>query len=253
MAKPIFFMGRLLLCLLLCSTVVQAQRFCVLALAENGGHHIAYSKRARVWLDKLARDSSFTIDYIENTDKIDAAFLSKYQLFIQLDYAPYAWKPAAVKAFQTYIDKGKGGWIGFHHATLLGEFDGYRMWHWFYRFMGSIRWKDYIADFASGEVVVEDHAHPVMKGVPDSFIIKGEEWYTYDKSPRPNVHVLAHVNEDTYQPASAKTMQDHPVIWTNTHVKARNVYIFMGHSPALFDDPVYQLLFRNAISWAAGK
>src|SRR5262245_48323945 len=77
-------------------------RFRILALAENGGHHVAYSKAAKVWLDKLAADSNFVIDYISNTDKIDSAYLSKYKLFIQLDYPPYAWKPAAVKAFEQY-------------------------------------------------------------------------------------------------------------------------------------------------------
>ncbi|WP_343688245.1 ThuA domain-containing protein [Chitinophaga sp.] len=233
----------IMILLFFCSTV-QAQRFRVLALAENGGHHIAYSTRAKVWLDQLARDSNFVIDYIENTDKIDVDFLAKYRLFIQLDYAPYAWKPAAASAFEAYITKGKGGWIGFHHATLLGEFDGYPMWDWFHRFMGNIRWKDYIPDFADGEVVVEDNKHPVMQGIPDSFLVRKEEWYSYDRSPRPDVHVLAHVN--------TILQGDHPVIWTNPRVKARNVYIFMGHSPALFDNPTYVLLFRNAISWAAG-
>src|ERR1700748_827212 len=90
-------------------------RFRVIALYENGGHHIEYSKAAKVWLDKLAADSNLAIVYIQNTDKIDEEFLSHYQLFIQLDYAPYAWKEKAVKAFQNYIEQGKGGWIGFHH------------------------------------------------------------------------------------------------------------------------------------------
>src|ERR1700709_2055865 len=111
-------------------------QFHVLVLYENGGHHIEYSKRAKLWLDSLAVDSNFSIDYIQNTDKIDDAFLGKYQLFIQLDYAPYGWKPNAVVAFQKYIEEGKGGWIGFHHATLLGEFDGFKMWDWFSKFMG---------------------------------------------------------------------------------------------------------------------
>lgn len=237
-------MKAIMILLIFCSTV-HAQRFRVLALAENGGHHIAYSKRAKVWLDQLAKDSNFVIDYIQNTDQIDAGFLAKYRLFIQLDYAPYAWKPAAVKAFEDYITKGRGGWIGFHHATLLGEFDGYPMWDWFHQFMGNIRWKDYIPDFADGEVVVEDLKHPVMRGIPDSFLVKKEEWYSYDRSPRENVHVLAHVN--------TILKGDHPVIWTNPKMKARNVYIFMGHAPELFDNPTYVLLFRNAVSWAAGK
>src|ERR1700760_914609 len=93
-----------------------APRFKVIALYENGGHHIEYSKVAKVWLDKLAADSNFSIDYIQNTDKIDDDFLSNYQLFIQLDYPPYGGKDKAVTAFQNYIEQGKGGWIGFHHG-----------------------------------------------------------------------------------------------------------------------------------------
>ena len=34
------------------------------------------------------------------------------------------------------------------------------------------------------------------------------EWYTYDKSPRPNVRVLASVDEATYTPASDIKMGD---------------------------------------------
>src|SRR5665213_3325123 len=113
----------------------KAPRFKVIALYENGGHHVEYSKAAKKWLDKLAADSNFSIDYIQNTDQITEGFLNQYQLFIQLDYAPYAWKPAAVEAFQKYIKQGNGGWIGFHHASLLGEFDGYPMWQWFSTFM----------------------------------------------------------------------------------------------------------------------
>ncbi len=54
-------------------------------------------------------------------------------------------------------------------------------------------------------------------------------------------------------PSSDKKMGDHPVIWTNTRFPARNVYIFMGHSPDLFQNEAYKTLFRNAIFWAAGK
>lgn len=230
-----------------------APRFRVLALYENGGHHIEYSKRAMRWLDKLALDSNFSIDYRTGTDSIDEWVLSKYRLIIQLDYAPYAWKPAAVSAFQNYIEQGRGGWIGFHHASLLGEFDGYPMWQWFSKFMGGIRWKDYIARFASATVHVEDHLSPLMKGIPDSFRVQKEEWYTYDKSPRPNVHVIASVDESSYRPDTTIKMGDHPVIWSNERMKARNVYIFMGHSPVLFEDSVYKRIFCNAIFWAAGK
>ena len=236
-----------------CHALGQKSRFNVIALYENGGHHIEYSIAAKEWLDKLAADSNFSIDYIQNTDKIDDAFLANYQLFIQLDYPPYGWKEKATIAFENYIEQGKGGWIGFHHATLLGEFDGYPMWGWFSRFMGNIRYKNYIARFVRAKVNVEDSVHLVMKGVSPSFIVEKEEFYTYEHSPRPNVHVLASADESTYIPNSEVKMGDHPVIWTNLNYKARNIYIFMGHSPILFRSLDYTNLYRNAIFWAAER
>jgi len=230
-----------------------APRFNVIAIAENGGHHVAYSKAAKTWLNRLAADSNFVIRYIENTSSLNDSVLAQCQLFIQLDYPPYGWTPAAAAAFTNYIEKGKGGWIGFHHASLLGEFDGFSMWQWFSDFMGGIRYQNYIAGFVSANIRVEDKTHPCMKGVPAQFNIAKDEFYIYNRSPRPNVHVIANADEDSYTPASTIKMGDHPVIWSNEKMAARNIYIFMGHSPDLFNNPAYTTLFRNAIFWAAHK
>ena len=226
-------------------------RFRVVAIAEAGGIHKPFVDAAKIWLAKESAAEGFSIDYIENTDKIDDAFLKHYQLFIQLNYPPYAWTPTAMAAFQRYIEEGRGGWIGFHHATLLGEFDGYPMWPWFSTFMGGIRFTKYIPTFVSGKVLVESPSHPAMKGLGSAFEIQDEEWYTYDKSPRPNVHVLASVDEGTYTPATDIKMGDHPVVWSNEHMKSRNIYIFMGHHPELFQNGAFTRLFHNSIVWAA--
>jgi type 1 glutamine amidotransferase len=241
------------LCLWPCNAIAQSKpRFAVLAIAENGGHHIAYSTVAHRWLNRLAADSNFVIDYISNTETINDSLLARYQLFIQLDYPPYGWTKTAAAAFEKYITDGRGGWIGFHHASLLGEFDGFGLWQWFSDFMGGIRYKNYIAGFVSATVHIEDKTHPVMKDMPAAFTIEKDEFYVYDKSPRNNVRVLANVDEKSYQPASTITMGDHPVVWSNQHMAARNLYIFMGHSPQLFANKAYTTLFRNAIFWAAG-
>jgi len=162
-------------------------------------------------------------------------------------------KDKAAIAFQNYIEQGKGGWIGFHHASLLGEFDGYPMWNWFSKFLGEIRQTNHIAAFVKGRVNVEGKTHPIMKGVSVSFIVQKDEFYIYDRSPRPNVHVLASVDESSYEPPSDIRMGDPPVIWTTPRYKARNVYIFMGHSPILFGSDDYNTLFSNAIFLAAGR
>lgn len=228
-----------------------APKFRVLALAESGGHHVEFTKAAKPWLKKCGEENGFEVDYISDTTSITKAFLAKYRVVLQLDYVPYGWTPDAKHAFHDYIEQGRGGWVGLHHATLLGEFDGQPMWPWFSEFMGGIKFKNYIPNFTAGTVRVEDRTHPCMKGLPDSFTIAKEEWYTYDRSPRPNVHVLANVDESSYPDSSVVKMGDHPVVWSNEHVAARNVYIFMGHGPWLLKDKAYTTLLRNAILWAA--
>jgi type 1 glutamine amidotransferase len=230
-----------------------APRFRVLAIAEKGGLHQPFVDAAKVWLAREAHEGGFAIDYVEDTSSIDDALLSKYRLFLQLNYPPYRWEPTAMAAFRKYIEEGRGGWIGFHHATLLGEFDGYSMWPWFSLFMGGIRFASYIPTFATGTVTVEAPEHPIMRGVGRTFPIENEEWYTYDRSPRPHVRVLASVDEKTYAPPSSIRMGDHPVIWSNERMKARNVYFQMGHHGELFQNDAFQKIVHHSILWAAGK
>ncbi len=227
--------------------------FRALVLAERGDQHEKFVAAALDWLNAFATEKNFEITVINHADEIDEALLSKFQVIIQLNYAPYNWGNKAMAAFVKYIEEGRGGWVGFHHATLLGEFDGFPMWNWFSDFMGGIRFKNYIAATASGTVNVEDRNHPVMRGVPASFVIPDDEWYTYNIDPRPKIHVIASVDESTYKPVSDIKMGDHPVIWTNEKMKARNVYFQFGHGPTLLNSVDFKTMVGNAIMWAAEK
>ena len=221
----------------------------VLVLTERGGQHGGFTDAGLKWLAAEGAKGNFSITEINNARNVTEAYLSQFSLVIQLDFPPYTWPKEAEDAFVKYIEEGRGGWIGFHHATLLGEFDGYPMWQWFSDFMGGVRFKNYIAPLANGTLIVEDKQHPVMKDVPASFVVPDDEWYTYDKSPRPNVHVLANVDESSYTPASDIKMGDHPVVWVNESKKARNVYFQIGHSSKLYETEGFTTMFRNAINW----
>lgn len=221
----------------------------VLVLTERGGQHGGFTDAGLRWLAAEGAKGNFSITEINNARNITEAYLSQFSLVIQLDFPPYTWPKEAEDAFVKYIEEGRGGWIGFHHATLLGEFDGYPMWQWFSDFMGGVRFKNYIAPLANGTLIVEDKQHPVMKDVPASFVVPDDEWYTYDKSLRPNVHVLANVDESSYTPASDIKMGDHPVVWVNESKKARNVYFQIGHSSKLYETEGFTTMFRNAINW----
>ena len=222
----------------------------VLVIAEEGTPHQGFVDAARKWLNDHAKQLNIETTFVSDLRTAKCGDLSSYHLILQLNYPPYAWGDKN-KEFEDYIDKGKGSYIGFHHASLLGDiFGAGKMWQWFSDFMGGIRWKDYIAPKADGTICIEDKAHPVMKNVPDTVLIPQDEWYTYDQSPRPHVHVLAHVDEHSYTPASAIRMGDHPVIWTNEQKAARNIYFQIGHDKSLFETAGFVQMWENAIKWA---
>jgi type 1 glutamine amidotransferase len=228
-------------------------RFKALVMAERGEIHESFVVAALEWLKVESTRTNFEYHVITNADSITTEYLAKYKVFIQLNYPPYRWPDQAKAAFEDFIDNGKGAWIGFHHASLLGEFDGYQMWNWFSDFLGGIRFKTYIAARAAGEVHVEDTKHPIFQNLPSHFKLPGEEWYTFDKNPRPNVHVLATVDENSYEPPSDIKMGDHPVIWSNPKKKAKNVYFLFGHHGGLFESKHFVQLFANTIEWASGQ
>src|SRR5712664_257183 len=125
-------------------------KFKIIALTEAGGHHVEFTRAATPWLKTCGDENGFQVDFITNTAPITATFLAQYRLVLQLDFVPYGWTPEAMAAFKDYIEQGRGGWVGLHHATLLGEFDGFPMWPWFSDFMGKIKFKNYISNFSPG-------------------------------------------------------------------------------------------------------
>lgn len=236
-------------------SVISEKPACVWVITEGQGQHKAFSDAAVVWLRQLGKELDFELTVMPHPAMLgkDSLWMSDVNLIIQLDYPPYDWSDEAKQNFVRYMGEKTKAWIGFHHASLLGDFDGYPMWQWFSQFLGGIRFQHYIRELASGKVVVEDNTHPVMRGVSSSFVLPDDEWYIYDRSPRTRVRVLAHVDESSYFPASSVRMGDHPVIWTNERMASKNVYFQMGHSPSLFQSADFVEMFRNAVCWALGK
>lgn len=225
----------------------------ILVLTERGGIHEPFVEAGLQWLDSLSSAENYKLTVINDTEAMTHQSLRTFDLILQLNYPPYMWTEEASASFIDYIEEGWGAWIGFHHASLLGEFDGYPMWEWASEFLGNIVYENYIPELSDGEVRVETPNHPIMQGVPDSFIIYDDEWYIYNRSPRNDVTVLAHVDEDSYTTDTKVKMGDHPVIWTNPDVAARNVYFQMGHSPRLFDNGNFTRMLENAIAWSLGE
>jgi type 1 glutamine amidotransferase len=221
--------------------------------------HRPFVEAATPWLNQLAKDSNFTVTYLTSPNTITDAVLSDVDVIWQMNYTPFGWNTTAQAAFQKYIESGKP-WVGDHHAGLYGlkppTNPNEPLWTWYGKFIGGVKYQNYIPGFAKATVRVEDTAHPIFRGVHPTFSVAKDEWYTWDKSPRlsADIKVLANVDESSYQPNSGTKMNgDHPVIWSNISYKSRCVYIFVGHDPGLFQNADYTTLLRNALMWAANK
>jgi len=224
--------------------------FSVLVMLSKASDHERMMKSARPFLLQLAQENNFTVDITDDTSEMTDENLARYQVFVQLQEAPFDMSSDQQHALQKFITSGKG-WVGIHAAGLTGRnfvSPGKPYWEWFEDYMGGVVYSPHPA-FQKGTVIIEDNAHPVTKNLPSQFEVS-DEWYEFDRSPRPNVHVLARADEGTYQPK--KAMGDHPIIWVNPQYH-RMVYIGIGHDAALWSNDNYRVLVGDAILWAAEK
>jgi putative membrane-bound dehydrogenase-like protein len=146
--------------------------------------------------------------------------------------------PATRKAIFDFVDAGKGLLV-VHPAAWYNWKD----WPEWNRTMvsGGSRGHEKLQEF---EVVVNEEAHPVMKGVPKSFRVK-DELYRFEKDKDgPAIQVLA-------TGKSLETGKEWPVAWTVAHPKGRIAVLTLGHDGAAHEHEAYKTILKNARDWAA--
>lgn len=89
------------------------------------------------------------------------------------------------------------------------------------------------------EVVAPEH--PIMRGFPQKWETIDEELYELERV-WPGMTPLA----EAY---SVESKKRHPVIWTNTHGKARVFVTSMGHNNEMIQNPVYLSLVARGLLW----
>ena len=90
--------------------------------------------------------------------------------------------------------------------------------------------------------------HPVLKGLPETWTLEKEELYVITKQ-WPNCVALAAV---TAQDPKDKG-KDQPVVWVNTHGKARVFGTSLGHPNDTFKDKTYLDILARGLLWACDK
>ena len=86
--------------------------------------------------------------------------------------------------------------------------------------------------------------HPIMRGFPAKFETTPEELYELEKV-WPTMTPLA-------QSFSVESKKPYPLIWTNTHGKARVFVTSLGHNTEMIANPVYLDLVTRGLLWTVG-
>jgi uncharacterized protein len=258
------------LCINLSASLAQntKPRFHVIAFytARNDQAHISFVHDANKWFPQMAKEYNFTYDSTKDWSKLNAEFLSKYQVVLFLDTRTE--DPAQRKAFETYMKNG-GGWMGFHFSAFaLTPSDFNADWDWYHNeFLGSGQYVSNTWRPTSAFLKVEDHKHPVTRGLPDIIKTCPSEWYRWEKDLRknPDIKILLSIDSSSFPLGTGPKLNEiwhsgyYPIVWTNKNYKM--VYFNMGHNDIdyehktnkdlshTFDSPEENQLILNALIW----
>jgi len=214
--------------------------FAVLVFTRTAGFRHDSIQVGLTALDRLAAREGFTVVATEDPAQFSAANLARYAAVVWLSTTGDVLDPQQQAAFEQYIRLG-GGYVGVHAAADT-EYD----WAWYGGLVG--------AYFAShppiqpATVRVADPDHPSTAGLPAAWI-RTDEWYDFRTDPRSSVHVLATVDESTYQGAAMGG--DHPIAWCHEYDGGRSWYTGLGHTAESYTEDEFLGHLHGGIRYAA--
>jgi type 1 glutamine amidotransferase len=193
---------------------------------------------------RLGEEHEFAVEATEDSEKFTAQNLSRFQVIVFLSVTGDVLDPEQEKAFQDYL-LGGGGFVAIHGA-LFGPSACEEKWDWYHELCG-VSFKNHSA-VVPARVVIEDKTNPSTADLPSPWS-RTDEWYNYESTPRGTAHVLATVDESTYQGGTVGS--DHPIAWCKAVGKGIMWYTAMGHTEESFRDPLFLKHILGGIQVAA--
>jgi uncharacterized protein len=220
----------------------------VLVFSKTSGfRHGSISSGVKMLYD-LSRQQNWVMTTTENASLLTDEFLSKMDVAVFLNPTGNAIDDAGQLAFEKFIKSGKG-FVGIHSSADF-EYD----WP-FYGTLNGGYFKTH-PQAQEATVIIENTDHPAMIPFKDKKTYTTfDEWYSFKENPRPNVHVLAKLDETSIKKSNNDNwkMGDHPIIWWQEKNGARSFYTGFGHTDESFQDKIIIEHIKNAINWAAKR
>ncbi|MET7394323.1 ThuA domain-containing protein [Dactylosporangium sp. NPDC005572] len=217
-----------------------AADFSVLVFSKTAGFRHDSIPAGIAAIQQLGTQNNFTVEATEDAGQFTATNLARFRAVIWLSTTGDVLDAAQQTAFENYV-RGGGGYVGLHAAADT-EYD----WAWYGNLVGA-----YFASHPAIQPVrvrVEDTVHPSTAGLPATWN-RTDELYNYRTNPRPNVHVLANLDETSYTGGSMGT--DHPISWCRAYDGGRSWYTGLGHTIESFSEANFRTHLLGGIRYAA--
>jgi type 1 glutamine amidotransferase len=181
----------------------------------------------------------------EDPARFTARRLRAYDAVVSLSATGDVLDPPQERALERFIRRG-GGWLGVHAAA-----DAETGWPFYQRtLLGN-------ADFVGHPAIqratidVTDRSHPATRHLPRRWT-RTDEWYAFRRPPRRGTHVLARLDESTYDPGAQAMGRNHPVIWWRRVGRGRTFYTALGHTTESYAERRFRRHLGAALAWVAG-
>jgi cytochrome c len=209
----------------------------VLVFTKTTGFRHASIPAAVQAVTTLGEKNGFAVDVTEDGGAFTDANLARYGAVVFLLTTGDVLDDAQQAAFERYIRAGHG-WVGVHSAADT-EYD----WAWYGGLVGA-----YFRDHPAIQSAVLDVAEP-RNGLPAKWT-RTDEWYNFQSNPRPSVHVLATIEESSYDGGNMGA--DHPIAWWHDYDGGRAWYTAGGHTDEAWSEPLFLAHVLSGIEYAVG-
>ncbi|MCC5929432.1 MAG: ThuA domain-containing protein [Cyclobacteriaceae bacterium] len=236
---------------LACTSSPEKENMKIAVITKTDGYRHDNIPVAVEALKKMASENNWDLFHTEDSLYFTSANLDTLDLIIFLQTIGDIFNETQQQDIQAFVEKG-GGLLTIHSGTIT-END----WPWYMSLIG--------AKFTGhpptqkGTLIIENREHPATSFLPDSIWTIVDEWYSFDRNPREDVHVLVSIDESSYDvdnnewfPGINQRMGDHPMVWHQYAGEGRVFQTALGHTEELYSDPLFLQHINGAIEWTAG-
>ena len=218
-----------------------AQDISILVFSKTEGFRHASIAEGTQAVRDIGTNNGWSVDATEDAGAFTTANLSQYDAVVFLSTTGNVLDDQQEAAFEEYIQAG-GGYAGVHAASDT-EYD----WAWYGDLVGA--YFDRHPAVQQATIEVEDTVHASTDHLADEWV-RTDEWYDFRDNPRGDVHVLATLDEGTYD--GGLMGPDHPIAWCHAFDGGRSWYTAGGHTAASYGESDFVEHLEGGIAYAAG-